>query len=216
MNKTDELRTARIGSLLTPAVLAQEHPISPEVAATVTAARQRIARILTGEDPRLLVIIGPCSLHDPKAALDYAERLNVLRERYQDRLEIVMRAYFEKPRTVVGWKGLISDPDLDGSFDVNRGIAIARKLLLDINATGMPTATEFLDMVIGQFIADLISWGAIGARTTRVRSTVKWHRRCRARSDSKTVQTAMCKSQWMRFARHASVICSCLRINTVK
>ena len=138
MNKTDELRTARIGSLLTPAALAQEHPISPEVAATVTAARQRIARILTGEDPRLLVIIGPCSLHDPKAALEYAERLNVLRERYQDRLEIVMRAYFEKPRTVVGWKGLISDPDLDGSFDVNRGIAIARKLLLDINATGMP------------------------------------------------------------------------------
>ncbi|MBK0095522.1 3-deoxy-7-phosphoheptulonate synthase [Erwinia sp. S63] len=166
MNKTDELRTARIGSLLTPAALAQEHPISPEVAATVTAARQRIARILTGEDPRLLVIIGPCSLHDPKAALEYAERLNVLRERYQDRLEIVMRAYFEKPRTVVGWKGLISDPDLDGSFDVNRGITIARKLLLDINATGMPTATEFLDMVIGQFIADLISWGAIGARTT--------------------------------------------------
>jgi len=166
MNKTDELRTARIGSLLTPASLAQQYPLSADIAASVTAARQRIARILTGEDPRLLVIIGPCSLHDPKAALDYAERLNVLREQYQDRLEIVMRAYFEKPRTVVGWKGLISDPDLDGSFDVNRGIAIARKLLLDINAIGMPTATEFLDMVIGQFIADLISWGAIGARTT--------------------------------------------------
>jgi len=166
MNKTDELRTARIGSLLTPAALAQEHPISAEIATNVTAARQRIARILTGEDPRLLVIIGPCSLHDPKAAIEYAERLNVLRERYKDRLEIVMRAYFEKPRTVVGWKGLISDPDLDGSFDVNRGITIARKLLLDINAIGMPTATEFLDMVIGQFIADLISWGAIGARTT--------------------------------------------------
>ncbi len=166
MNKTDELRTARIGSLITPAALASQHPLSSDIAESVTAARQRIARILTGEDPRLLVIIGPCSLHDPRAALDYAARLQQLREQYQDRLEIVMRAYFEKPRTVVGWKGLISDPDLDGSFDVNRGIAIARKLLLDINALGLPTATEFLDMVIGQFIADLISWGAIGARTT--------------------------------------------------
>ncbi|MBE5251497.1 3-deoxy-7-phosphoheptulonate synthase [Mixta mediterraneensis] len=166
MNKTDELRTARIGGLITPASLAAEHPVSAAIADNVTAARKRIARILTGEDPRLLVVIGPCSLHDPKAALDYAQRLNVLRERYQDRLEIVMRAYFEKPRTVVGWKGLISDPSLDGSFDVNRGIGIARQLLIDINALGLPTATEFLDMVIGQFIADLISWGAIGARTT--------------------------------------------------
>lgn len=166
MNKTDELRSARIGELVTPAALAQQHPITPAIADSVTAARQRIARILTGEDRRLLVIIGPCSLHDPQAALEYARKLNLLRERYQDQLEIVMRAYFEKPRTVVGWKGLISDPDLDGSFDVNRGIGIARQLLLEINALGMPTATEFLDMVIGQFIADLISWGAIGARTT--------------------------------------------------
>ncbi|MBW1212069.1 3-deoxy-7-phosphoheptulonate synthase [Pantoea allii] len=166
MNKTDELRTARIGSLISPASLAAEHPLSPAMADNITAARKRIARILTGDDPRLLVVIGPCSLHDPVAALDYAQRLVALRERYQDRLEIVMRTYFEKPRTVVGWKGLISDPDLDGSFDVNRGISIARKLLIDINALGLPTATEFLDMVIGQFIADLISWGAIGARTT--------------------------------------------------
>ncbi|WP_033789893.1 3-deoxy-7-phosphoheptulonate synthase [Pantoea septica] len=166
MNKTDELRTARIGSLITPAVLAAEHPLSADVADNVTRARQRIARILTGDDPRLLVIIGPCSLHDPRAALDYAQRLNALRERYADRLEIVMRTYFEKPRTVVGWKGLISDPDLDGSFNVNRGIGLARQILLDINRLGLPTATEFLDMVTGQFIADLISWGAIGARTT--------------------------------------------------
>ncbi|WP_288429673.1 3-deoxy-7-phosphoheptulonate synthase [uncultured Pantoea sp.] len=166
MNKTDELRTARIGSLISPASLAAEHPLSTTMADNITAARKRIARILIGEDPRLLVVIGPCSLHDPVAALDYARRLVALRERYQDRLEIVMRTYFEKPRTVVGWKGLISDPDLDGSFDVNRGISIARKLLIDINALGLPTATEFLDMVIGQFIADLISWGAIGARTT--------------------------------------------------
>lgn len=166
MNKTDELRTARIDTLATPAALMQQYPITEEIAASVTAARQRIARILAGDDPRLLVVIGPCSLHDPRAALEYAAKLKKLQEKYHARLEIVMRAYFEKPRTVVGWKGLISDPDLDGSFRVNEGLAIARKLLLDINALGLPTATEFLDMVIGQFIADLVSWGAIGARTT--------------------------------------------------
>ncbi|KQN61869.1 MULTISPECIES: 3-deoxy-7-phosphoheptulonate synthase [unclassified Erwinia] len=166
MNKTDELRTARIDSLITPAALQASLPITAGIADNVTASRKRIARILSGEDPRLLVVIGPCSLHDPKAALEYAERLAVLREQHRDRLEIVMRAYFEKPRTVVGWKGLISDPDLDGSYRLNHGLHLARKLLLDINALGMPTATEFLDMVIGQFIADLISWGAIGARTT--------------------------------------------------
>ena len=166
MNKTDELRTARIDSLVTPAALAQQYPITNSIVENVTAARQRIARILAGDDPRLLVIIGPCSLHDPRAALDYAARLKALHDKYHSRLEIVMRTYFEKPRTVVGWKGLISDPGLDGSFRVNDGLGIARKLLLDINALGLPTATEFLDMVIGQFIADLISWGAIGARTT--------------------------------------------------
>lgn len=166
MNKTDELRTARIDSLVTPAELQAQLPITSAIIENVTASRKRIARILSGEDPRLLVVVGPCSLHDPVAALEYAQRLNVLRDKYQSRLEIVMRAYFEKPRTVVGWKGLISDPDLDGSFRINHGLAVARKLLLDINTLGMPTATEFLDMVIGQFIADLISWGAIGARTT--------------------------------------------------
>ncbi|MBP2171212.1 3-deoxy-7-phosphoheptulonate synthase [Erwinia toletana] len=166
MNKTDELRTARIESLITPEQLASRHPITAAIAENVTASRKRIARILSGEDKRLLVVIGPCSLHDPVAAVEYAQRLNALRVKHQHRLEIVMRTYFEKPRTVVGWKGLISDPHLDGSFRVNQGLEIARKLLLDINALGMPTATEFLDMVIGQFISDLISWGAIGARTT--------------------------------------------------
>jgi 3-deoxy-7-phosphoheptulonate synthase len=166
MNKTDELRSARIDRLIAPAELAARHPVSPAVAQHIDAARQRIARILNGEDPRLLVIIGPCSIHDPEAALDYARRLQPLRERYQSRLEIVMRTYFEKPRTVVGWKGLISDPDLNGSCRINHGIEVARRLLLEVNALGVPTATEFLDMVIGQFIADLVSWGAIGARTT--------------------------------------------------
>ena len=166
MNKTDELRTARIDSLVTPAELARLHPVSAEVADHVTASRRRIEKILNGEDKRLLVVIGPCSIHDLDAAMDYAQRLQTLRGTYQDRLEIVMRTYFEKPRTVVGWKGLISDPDLNGSYRVNHGIALARKLLLQVNELGVPTATEFLDMVTGQFIADLISWGAIGARTT--------------------------------------------------
>lgn len=166
MYKTDELRTTRIDSLITPQALADKLPISASVADNVTASRQRIENIISGKDQRLLVVIGPCSIHDIEAAIDYATKLNVLRERYQDRLEIVMRTYFEKPRTVVGWKGMISDPELNGSFRVNHGIELARKLLLAVNQMGLPTATEFLDMVIGQYIADLISWGAIGARTT--------------------------------------------------
>ncbi|ARU96109.1 3-deoxy-7-phosphoheptulonate synthase [Tatumella citrea] len=166
MNKTDELRTAPVAQLITPAELTSRFPLPPSVTENILATRQRISRILQGNDHRLLVVIGPCSLHHPQAATDYAQRLMALRERYSDQLEIVMRAYFEKPRTVTGWKGLINDPGLDGSYDINRGLAIARKLLVDINTLGMPTATEFLDMVNGQFIADLISWGAIGARTT--------------------------------------------------
>jgi len=166
MNKTDELRTTQIDSLVTPAELAQRYPLTPEVASHVTASRRGIEKILSGEDRRLLVVIGPCSIHDLDAALEYARRLQPMREKYSSRLEIVMRTYFEKPRTVVGWKGLISDPDLNGSYRVNHGIELARKLLLQVNELGVPTATEFLDMVTGQFIADLISWGAIGARTT--------------------------------------------------
>lgn len=166
MNKTDELRTARIDSLITPVELALRYPVSKDVAEHVIASRRRIEKILNGDDKRLLVVIGPCSVHDVDAAMDYATRLQALRGKYHSRLEIVMRTYFEKPRTVVGWKGLISDPDLNGSYRVNHGIEQARRLLLLINELGVPTATEFLDMVIGQFIADIISWGAIGARTT--------------------------------------------------
>lgn len=130
MNKTDELRTARIDSLVTPAELAQRYPVSTDVARHVTDTRRRIEKILNGEDHRLLVIIGPCSIHDLDAAMDYAKRLQSMRNQYQHRLEIVMRTYFEKPRTVVGWKGLISDPDLNGSYRVNHGLELARKLLL--------------------------------------------------------------------------------------
>lgn len=166
MLRTDGLRFARIDSLVTPQTLADKLPISASISEKVASSRKRIEKIIAGEDKRLLVVIGPCSIHDLDAAIDYAERLNVQRDRYKNRLEIVMRTYFEKPRTVVGWRGLISDPVLDGSFQVNCGIERARKLLLTVNQLGLPTATEFLDMVAGRYIADLISWGAIGARTT--------------------------------------------------
>lgn len=166
MHKTDELRTARIESLMTPAELITRLPLSPTIAQHVADSRGRIEKILRGHDSRLLVIVGPCSIHDTDAAIDYARRLAAVRDRYQHRLEIVMRTYFEKPRTVVGWKGLISDPDLNGSYRINHGLEQARRFLLTVNELGIPTATEFLDMVTGQFIADLISWGAIGARTT--------------------------------------------------
>ena len=163
---TDDLRTQKLEALITPRELAANSPLTPELGRQILQARQEIEAILAGSDQRLLVIIGPCSLHDPEAALAYARQLAALRQHYADSLCIVMRAYFEKPRTIVGWKGLINDPYLDGTYNVNAGLTLARQLLHDINSLGVPTATEFLDMVTGQYIADLISWGAIGARTT--------------------------------------------------
>jgi 3-deoxy-7-phosphoheptulonate synthase len=166
MKQTDDLRIKAIKELSPPAQIHQELPISESAADTVYATRERIHRILHDEDDRLLVIIGPCSVHDPVAALEYARRLQPLRERLRDDLEVVMRVYFEKPRTTVGWKGLINDPTLDDRFEINTGLRLARKLLLDINNLGVPAGTEYLDLISPQYIADLISWGAIGARTT--------------------------------------------------
>ncbi|WP_241572911.1 3-deoxy-7-phosphoheptulonate synthase [Rosenbergiella nectarea] len=166
MTLTDELRTVPVGTLMTAHQLNQQVPITENCQQLIHSTRHAISQILQGHDQRLIVIIGPCSIHDPAAAVEYATRLKPLRDKYHDRLEIVMRTYFEKPRTIVGWKGLINDPHLDGSHDINRGLVVARQLLSDINALGVPTATEFLDMVTGQYIADFISWGAIGARTT--------------------------------------------------
>ncbi|MCW5197626.1 3-deoxy-7-phosphoheptulonate synthase [Buchnera aphidicola] len=166
MKKTDELRTVKLDPLITPAHLSERYPVTSQIMDNVIKTRKNIENIISGKDKRLLVIIGPCSLHDPIAAIDYANKLNDLRKKYSNSLEIIMRTYFEKPRTVIGWKGLISDPDIDNTFKVNKGLRLARKLLLEINKIGLPAATEFLDMVIGQFINDLISWGAIGARTT--------------------------------------------------
>ncbi len=163
---TDDLRIRAITTLSTPAEVMRNCAMSARAANTVTASRQALHRILHGADDRLAVVIGPCSIHDTAAALDYAERLAEQRHRFADELEIVMRVYFEKPRTTVGWKGLINDPDLDGSFRIDKGLRLARGLLRDINELGVPAGCEFLDMITPQYIADLVAWGAIGARTT--------------------------------------------------
>jgi 3-deoxy-7-phosphoheptulonate synthase len=163
---TDDLRVREIKELISPSELLNELPCTDKASATTSAARQSIHRILHGDDDRLLVVIGPCSIHDPKAAIEYAGRLTAERKRFASDLEIVMRVYFEKPRTTVGWKGLINDPDLDGSFQINRGLRLARKLLLDINELGLPAGCEYLDPITPQYHSDLVSWGAVGARTT--------------------------------------------------
>ena len=164
--RTDDLRITQVRPLLPPAILIDEIPLSDAAATVVGQARQAIAQAIGGKDPRLAVIVGPCSVHDPKAALEYAEKLLPLATRYRDQLIVVMRSYFEKPRTSVGWKGLINDPDLDDSFHINKGLRLARRLLLAVNELGLPSASEFLDTQIPQHIADLTSWVAIGARTT--------------------------------------------------
>ncbi|WP_312052969.1 3-deoxy-7-phosphoheptulonate synthase AroG [Pantoea brenneri] len=164
--QNDDLRIKEIKELLPPVALFEKFPATDRAAETVSQARQAIHQILQGQDDRLLVVIGPCSIHDTEAAKEYAARLLTLRNELKGELEIVMRVYFEKPRTTVGWKGLINDPYMDGSFQLNDGLRLARKLLLDINDSGLPAAGEFLDMITPQYVADLMSWGAIGARTT--------------------------------------------------
>jgi 3-deoxy-7-phosphoheptulonate synthase len=159
-------RIAQTRPLLSPAILIEEIPLSKKATEVVAQGRAESSSILRGEDDRLCVICGPCSIHDTQAALEYAERLLPLREKYKDDLQIIMRTYFEKPRTVVGWKGLINDPEIDGSFEINQGLRTGRKLLVDICEMGLPTGAEFLDTIIPQFIADAIAWSAIGARTT--------------------------------------------------
>jgi len=163
---TDDLRIRAIKQLMKPSELMAEIPVEPQVAETVAAARTGIHQVLQQEDDRLVVVVGPCSIHDPEAAIEYAQRLSKLQQLHSKELLLVMRVYFEKPRTTVGWKGLINDPGLDDSFEINRGLRTARGLLRDINAMGLPTGTEFLDLISPQYVADLVGWGAIGARTT--------------------------------------------------
>jgi 3-deoxy-7-phosphoheptulonate synthase len=166
LSTTDDLRISELKELSTPQEVMREIPRTLTATRVVMAARNAVHAILSGTDDRLLVVVGPCSVHDPVAAVAYAERLAALREKLADRLEIVMRVYFEKPRTTVGWKGLINDPDLDGSFDINKGLRLARNVLSAVNNLGLPAGTEFLDMTTPQYIADLVAWAAIGARTT--------------------------------------------------
>jgi 3-deoxy-7-phosphoheptulonate synthase len=164
--KTSNLRVESIRPLLPPAILLEELPLTEAASVTVSRGRDEVARILRGEDDRLIVIAGPCSIHDPVAALDYAQRLRSLADDLAADLRLVMRVYFEKPRTTVGWKGLINDPALDGSFAINAGLRVGRRLLLDLAELGLPAGCEFLDPITPQFISDLVTWGAIGARTT--------------------------------------------------
>jgi 3-deoxy-7-phosphoheptulonate synthase len=166
LSTTDDLRISEIRELSTPQEVMREIPRTLTATRVVMAARNAINAILNGTDDRLLVVVGPCSVHDPVAAVDYAAHLAALRERLADRIEIVMRVYFEKPRTTVGWKGLINDPDLDGSFNINKGLRLARNVLSAVNNLGLPAGTEFLDITTPQYIADLVAWAAIGARTT--------------------------------------------------
>ncbi|MEY3807560.1 MAG: hypothetical protein RI893_536 [Pseudomonadota bacterium] len=163
---TDDLRICATKEVIAPVQVHTEMPISEAAAQTTLLARQDVHKILAGLDDRLVVVVGPCSIHDPIAAHEYARLLKGIKDELIDDLVIVMRVYFEKPRTTVGWKGLINDPDLDSSFNINKGLRIARRLLLDVNEVGVPAATEYLDLITPQYISDLVAWGAIGARTT--------------------------------------------------
>lgn len=163
---TSDLRIRTARPLLSPAILEEDLPLAESGAALIDQARRAISEILNRRDDRLLAIVGPCSIHDPAAALDYARKLKPVADRFARDLLVIMRVYFEKPRTTVGWKGLINDPKLDGSFQVNTGLRLARRLMLDVNQIGLPIGTEFLDTTLGQYYADLVSWAAIGARTT--------------------------------------------------
>jgi 3-deoxy-7-phosphoheptulonate synthase len=163
---TDDLRIKAVRDVSPPDQVRNEHPLTNAASKTVFKARHAIHNILHDRDDRLVVIVGPCSIHDPKAAIEYAQRLKAIRDTLEEDLVIVMRVYFEKPRTTVGWKGLINDPDMDNSFHINKGLRLARKLLIDMAESGMPSATEYLDLISPQYVADVVSWGAIGARTT--------------------------------------------------
>lgn len=162
----DDTRIAALRPLIPPAILLEDIPLTEKAASVVTDSRQHISNIFHGKDDRLVVVVGPCSIHDPEAAIEYVEKLKPVADSMSQELLVVMRVYFEKPRTVVGWKGLINDPYLDNSFQINKGLRMARALLLEVNEIGLPCATEFLDTIIPQFIADAVAWGAIGARTT--------------------------------------------------
>jgi len=187
---TDDVRIASARPLITPWVLAEELPLPAAIAADIADARRAIERILANRDPRVLAIVGPCSVHDPEALLDFARQFKAICEPLRDVIFPVLRVYFEKPRTVVGWKGLINDPALDGSFHINRGLHLARKVLLDVGQLGLPAASEFLDTTFGQYYADLSALARSAHAPSRARFTGSWPPGCRCRWDSKTAPMA--------------------------
>ncbi len=203
MLPTQNLNVKAAVRLATPRALKAELPVSEAANRTVVTGRQRVTRILTQQDPRFLVVIGPCSIHDPEGALEYGRRLSVLRRELAGQLEIVMRVYFEKPRTTIGWKGLINDPHLDGSYDIEAGVRTARKLLISLAEMGLPAATEFLDPIIPQYIDDLVSWAAVGAPRRNRRPIARWRAASPCPWGSRTGRMADCKSRWTRWCRRA-------------
>jgi len=194
VQRTSDLRIRSISPLISPQALVDRHPLSEKAAAAVVECREAIRRILRHEDPRLLAVVGPCSIHDYQAALDYARRLRALKQRYASRLHILMRVYFEKPRTTVGWRGLIIDPNLNGTYDINAGLELARRLLLEIAGLGLGAGTEMLDPIVPQYIADLIGWAAIGARTTESQTHRNMVTRPVHAGGFKNSTTATCRS----------------------
>lgn len=215
--QTDDARIKEITVLPPPEHLIRFFPIRGTAVETlISDTRRSIHNIMRAQDDRLLVIVGPCSIHDPAAALDYARRLAVVREQYKDTLEVVMRVYFEKPRTTVGWKGLINDPYLDQSYRIDEGLRIARQLLIDINRLGVPAASEFLDVISPQYIGDLIAWVPSVPAPRKARCTVNWPRASRRRSASRTALTAISALPPMRFSRPAAVTTSCRCTRTAR
>ena len=198
-HRTDDLRIKWTKVVLPPVFLEEELPTSSEASSTVFNARNQVSEILAGRDPRLLVIVGPCSIHDPKAAREYAAKLKPVMAELSDSLCIVMRVYFEKPRTTIGWKGLINDPFLDQSYKINDGLRIARHLLLDLAEMGVPAGTEFLDIISPQYFVDLVTWGAIGARTTESQVHRQLVSGLSCPVGSRTAPRATCRLRLMRF-----------------
>ena len=204
---TDDTRITGMAEVRDAQSLLEEIPLSEQGSSFVFNTRKACSEIIKGNDPRLLVVVGPCSIHDPVAAIEYAEKLAEASRQWDDELLILMRVYFEKPRTTVGWKGLINDPHLNDSFDINTGLATARQLLRDITELGLGSGTEYLDPITPQYIGDLVCWSAIGARTTeKARSTDSWLQVCRVPLDLKTARWAMCR--WL------SMLC-CLPVTAI-
>ena len=212
--ETVDVNIRQLDPIPAPRYFLKEIPLTDEMSDLVLKSRQEIRDVLNGKDDRLLAIVGPCSIHDPKAAHEYAEKLAAVKKELEDRLVIVMRVYFEKPRTTIGWKGLINDPDLDGQFNIRKGMWLARKVLADVLGLGLPAATEWLDPITPQYICDLISWGAIALAIPKAKCIASSRQACRCRSASRTPPTVRSSRQRTPASRPPSSIISCPSILT--